>query len=250
LVLGLAFILPVGQLLAWCAADLARDLGGEVVGPAWHALFIAGGGAGLVVAAALTLSLAKRHHPGAAGLLVRFATMGYALPGAVLALGILVPVAALDNSLAGMVKAKFDFDLSSLLGAGLGMLLLAYLVRFLGLGFGLADRAWQRVTPNLVEAARSLGVHGLALWREVHWPLLRGGLLGAFLLAFVEIMRELPIILLLRPAGWDTLAVRVFEMAQAGQWQRAALPSLLLVLAGLPQILFLARGAEHRHGHA
>jgi iron(III) transport system permease protein len=109
----------------------------------------------------------------------------------------------------------------------------------------------RRIDPQWVNTAQGLGVHGFVLWHRVYWPLLRGGLLGAFLLAFARIAQDLPVALLLRPPDWDTLAVRVFDLARAGQWQQASLPGLTLVVVGLPQIFVLARGmGNNRYGRA
>jgi iron(III) transport system permease protein len=182
--------------------------------------------------------------------LERLAVFGHALPGAVLAVGLAVPAALLDSRLDELAQTNFDIDLAPVVGGGLSVLLLAYVIRFLAVSFGATDGALRRVTPNLVESARSLGVHGFALWREVRYPLVRGGLSSAFLLAFAEMAKELPVILLARPEGWDTLALQAFALAAAGNWQRAALPALALVLTALAALLslvFLIRRAENRH---
>jgi len=118
-------------------------------------------------------------------------------------------------------------------------MLLAYLVRFLAVGFGPIDSGLQRMTRNVDEAARSLGCSGAQLLARVHLPMLRTSLQTAAALTFVDIMKEMPITLMTRPFGWDTLAVRVFEMTSEGEWERAALPALAIVLAGLVPILLL-----------
>ncbi|MDD5035649.1 MAG: ABC transporter permease subunit, partial [Methylococcaceae bacterium] len=247
-VLGLAFVIPLGQLLIWSAGVVIHDWDLRFVDYVLHTLFMAGAGAALVVLAALALSLSRRRSNTAwTNTLVRLATLGYALPGTVLAVGIVIPVAGVDNLL---IEAGWKFlgrEMGPLLGGGLCVVLVAYLIRFLAVGFGAADSALQRVTPSMEEAARSLGVCGFELLLRVHFPLLRGGLLTAFLLAFVDIMKEMPITLLTRPFGWDTLAVRIFEMTSEGEWQRAALPSVVLVLAGLLPIILLNRAVEKRH---
>lgn len=102
----------------------------------------------------------------------------------------------------------------------------------------------QRITPSLDEAARSLGSNGLRLLRRVHLPILRGGLLTAATLVFVDVMKEMPITLMTRPFGWDTLSVRIFEMTSEGEWERAALPAVALVLAGLFPIMLLTKHAN------
>ncbi len=119
-------------------------------------------------------------------------------------------------------------------------MLLAYLVRFLAVGFGPIDSGLQRITRSVDEAARCLGAGGGPLLARVHLPMLRGSLITAAALTFVDIMKEMPITLMTRPFGWDTLAVRVFEMTSEGEWERAALPSLAIVLSGIAAILLLS----------
>ncbi|HET9699920.1 MAG TPA: ABC transporter permease subunit, partial [Burkholderiales bacterium] len=123
-------------------------------------------------------------------------------------------------------------------------MLVAYIARFMAVGFNPIESAMQRITRSLDEAAMSLGLTpGRALLR-VHLPILRGGIVSGLMLVFVDVMKEMPITLMTRPFGWDTLAVRIFEMTSEGEWERAALPSLTLVLAGLLPLAFLTRHAE------
>lgn len=244
-VLTLAFVVPLLQLLIWSAEVFVSDWDERFTDYLFNTLIMAAAGALLIVAAALTLSLVKRRYGDwKAGLMVRLATLGYSLPGTVLAVGIFMPLAWLDNRLIDAANSLFDVELTPVFGGGLAALLLAYLIRFLAVGFGAADSALHRITPSMEEASRSLGVAGFEMLRRVHLPLLRGGLLGAFLLAFVDILKEMPITLLMRPFGWDSLAVRIFEMTSEGEWQRAALPAVVLVLAGLLPIFLLVRASE------
>jgi iron(III) transport system permease protein len=120
-------------------------------------------------------------------------------------------------------------------------LFVAYLARFLAVGAGPVESGLARVHRNLDEAATMLGVRGVARLGRVHLPLLRGSLLAAAVLVFVDLMKELPITLMTRPFGFETLAVRVFEMAAEGEWTRAALPSVLIVAAGVVPVVLLAR---------
>ena len=126
-------------------------------------------------------------------------------------------------------------------------MLLAYLVRFVAVGFGPIDSGLQRISRNVDEAARSLGTSTPQLLRRVHLPMLRSSLYTAFALAFVDIMKEMPITLMTRPFGWDTLAVRVFEMTSEGEWERAALPSLAIVLVGIIPVLLLSWRSRATH---
>jgi iron(III) transport system permease protein len=127
------------------------------------------------------------------------------------------------------------------LQSGLAVILLAYLARYLAVAHGPVESALQRIRPNLEEAARGMGVSGLRLLGHVHLPILRPAILTAALLVFVDIMKELPITLMTRPFGWDTLAVRVFQLTTEGEWERAALPAIAIVIAGLLPVILLSR---------
>jgi iron(III) transport system permease protein len=131
--------------------------------------------------------------------------------------------------------------MSTLLQGGLMLMLLAYLVRFSAVAYAPVTAGLQRIRPSIDEAAQLAGVTGLAQLTRVHLPLLRPGLAAAVALVFVDVMKEMPITLMTRPFGWDTLSVRVFELMSEGEWQRAALPSLAIVAAGLVPVWFLTR---------
>ncbi len=248
-VLAFAFVIPVIQLAWWASDAVETDLDSRYWEFAWHSLLLAGMGALLVVTAALLLAYAGRQRPGPAMMWTqRLATIGYAFPGAVLAVGLFIPVAWLDNWLIVAGRAGFGFSGTEILKGTLLVMLLAYLVRFLAVGFGPIDSGLHRITRNIDEAARSLGTGAAGLLARVHLPMLRTSLLTAAALAFVDIMKEMPITLMTRPFGWDTLAVRVFEMTSEGEWERAALPSLAIVIAGIiPSIVLSWRGAN-AHG--
>ncbi len=247
LVLALAFILPVVQLGRWSLGVLATDLDARYWDFLWHSLLLAGIAAALTVGAAVVLAYTqRRHRDTATRFLVRSATLGYAVPGTVLAVGIVIPLAWFDNQLITLAKRLFDMDTGLLLQGTLLVMLPAYLTRFLAVGFNPIDSAMQRVTRSLDEAARSLGLTELGVIRRVHLPVLAPGALTALALVFVDVMKEMPITLMTRPFGWDTLAVRIFEMTSEGEWERAALPAVALVAAGLVPILLLMRDTE-RH---
>ncbi len=242
LIFTLAFALPMAQLLFWAILTAARDLDSRYIGFIWHSLLLAGSGALLVTGVAIALGYAQHRQPRPwLRLSVRLATLGYALPGAVLAVGFFIPLTMLDNQLLTLRQFLGDSSTQYWLQGTLAVMLLAYLIRFLAVAFGPIESGFGRITPHLDEAAQSLGVTGLAQLRWVHLPLLRGSLLVALALSFVDIMKELPITLMTRPFGWDTLAVRVFEMTSEGEWERAALPAVLIALVGLLPVFLLAR---------
>src|SRR3970040_1125102 len=146
------------------------------------------------------------------------------MPGALLAIGLYVPAARLSTWLAE-TRGK-----EVMLEGGLLLLLVAYGIRFMAVAHAPVAGGLLRVRPSVLEATRSLGVTGTRQLRLVHWPLLRGSFAAAALLVFVDVMKEMPITLMMRPFGWDTLATRVFELTSEGEWARAGLASLALLL--------------------
>ena len=247
-VLAIAFIIPVTQLALWTREVIADDLDSRYWEFAWHSLLLSGMGALLVVVVALLLAYAGRKRPGTVMMWTqRLATIGYAFPGAVLAVGLFIPVAWLDNWLIDTGRVWLGFEGYEVLKGTLLVMLLAYLVRFLAVGFGPIDSGLHRITRNVDEAARNLGTSATGLLTRVHLPMLRASLVTAAAFAFVDIMKEMPITLMTRPFGWDTLAVRVFEMTSEGEWERAALPSLAIVIAGIIPIILLTWRGTHSH---
>lgn len=245
-VLAVAFTIPMLQLLSWAWQSRA-DLDSRYFGFLSRSLLLAGSAALLVTALGLLLSYALRHgRERWLAIAGRFAILGYALPGAVLAVGFYLPVAWFDRIWISLGENIGFVDVRPLLSGTLMVMLLAYLVRFLAVGFHPMDAALQRITHNMDEAACNLGSHGRDLLFRVHLPLLRGGLVTAAVLVFVDVMKEMPITLMTRPFGWDTLAVRIFEMTAEGEYQRAALPAATLVIAGLIPVILLMRSGE-RH---
>lgn len=248
LALGTAFVIPLGQLLVWGFAGTGNPWDGGLAQAVLPSLWTALAGAGLITAAGLTVSFAKRHYPGTGfAWLVRAATLGLLLPGAVWAAGIVSLESILDDGLSRCCQAHFKLADPSMLGSGISVLLLAYLVRFVGPAVSLTDGAMGRITPSMTETARGLGVSGPAIWRQVYVPLLWQDVLGAFLLVFAALLQELPITLLLRPIGFESLPTRLFAMNAQGHWEKAALPALVLVLAGLPAAYGLIRARAFRH---
>jgi iron(III) transport system permease protein len=243
-VLLLAFGIPVAQLLLWCWQVFADEFDSRYPMFVMHSVFLSAMAAVLVVIAALILSYSLRlHQDWPTRFFSRLSTLGYAIPGAVLAVGIFIPIAWLDNQLLAHFSSWSSGN--AILRGSLVVMLLAYVARFLAPGFNSIDSAMQRITCSQEEAARSMGVTGLHLIRKIHLPLLRGGILSAALMVFVDVMKEMPITLMMRPFGWDTLSVRVFEMTSEGQWERAALPAIALVVVGLVPVFLLTRQPNH-----
>jgi iron(III) transport system permease protein len=167
--------------------------------------------------------------------------MGYALPGAVIAVGVLAPVAWLDGVLATAAEWLLGERLGLVLTGSAAAVLFAYAVRFLAVGYQTTEAALARIPPSLDEAARSLGVTMRTALRRVHVPLMRGGILSALTLIWVETIKELPATLLLRPFGIKTLAIEVWERTSESLWAEAALPALAIVAVGLVPLLLVTR---------
>ncbi len=247
LVMLIAFVVPFVQLLLWAWDAAATDLDTRYFEFVWHSLLLSGLGAIMVAALALSLGYAQRLAPGRRmNFTARLATIGYALPGAVLAVGFFIPVAWLDNLIIDQTRAWTGREISQVFGGTLAVMLLAYCARFLAVGFGSVEAGLGRITRSYDEAAQILGVTGSKRLWHVHLPMLRAPLLTAMALTFVDIMKELPITLMTRPFGWDTLATRVFEMTSEGEWERAALPAVAIAIAGLLPIFFLIRDPDAR----
>lgn len=173
-------------------------------------------------------------------LATRVAVLGYAVPGTVIAVGILVVVGWFDQTLAGWLHATWGIPVGLVLGGTMLALVLAYLVRFLAVAYNTVEASLTRIPPSLDQVPRTLG-HGPAsvLWR-VHVPLLRGGLLTAALLVFVEVMKELPATLVVRPFNFDTLAIRVYRLASDERIAEASTAALTIVLVGLLPVILLS----------
>jgi iron(III) transport system permease protein len=247
-VLGLAFALPVGQL-AWWAAGAVAD---KQVAPDFAALLGRTGALAATTAIAacslaVVLGYAGRLHPTpAVRVSSQLASMGYALPGAMIAVGVLLPLAWLDHRIGPVVERAVGGPVGLLLTGSAFGLILAYVVRFLAVALQTVEASLTKISPSLDDAARSLGTRTAATLRRVHLPMIRGGILTAFALVFVETMKEMPATLLLRPFGLNTLAVDIWERTSEAMWREAAVPALTLVAVGLLPVILLVRWGSRR----
>jgi iron(III) transport system permease protein len=171
----------------------------------------------------------------------RFASMGYALPGSVIAVGVLLPLAFVDHTLDNFLRRAFGISSGLLLTGSMAGLVFAYLVRFLAVSSQTLEAGLVKITPSMDMAARSLGTSPGGVLRRIHVPLLRGSLGCAAILVFVDVMKEMPATLLLRPFGYDTLAVRIWQLTSESFWEAAALPALTIVAGGILPVLLLIR---------
>lgn len=239
-VLTLAFIAPLLQLLIW-VVQRSSDLDARFVSLLLRTLTLAAAGALITVTMALLIAWCRRR----ASLRLRgffdLANLGYALPGSVLAVGIVLSFTAIEQRLLIPVQAWLGFEPRAWLVGSVLTLLAAYWIRFLAVASGPVETSLGRIRPSIPEAARTLGASQWTLFSRVILPILKPGLLTGLVLVFVDIMKEMPATLLLRPFGWDTLAIRIFELTAEGEWERAALPAVTLVLAGLIPVAVVVR---------
>ncbi|MDP3422844.1 MAG: iron ABC transporter permease [Burkholderiaceae bacterium] len=241
----LGFVLPVLFMLRPLVGGWDELNWTPFLGWARNSLSLAGLSAALAVALALALALAVRVNPGR-GPLARFSrgvsqvvALGYAVPGAVVVVGLLLPVGwwqavAPDTSVGYWITA-------TVLG-----LVWAYMVRFVAVALQSVHSGYARIPTSLDESARMLGTTGWGLAWRVHWPLLRRSTAAAALLVFVDVMKELPATLVLRPFNSDTLAVMTYQLARDERLGEAALPALALVAVGLLPVILLSRTLRSR----
>lgn len=171
----------------------------------------------------------------------RFASVGYAVPGAVLAVGVLIPMGRMDVAIQGLLKGAFGASVGLLFSGTLLAVCYGYAARFLALSYGAVESSLTRITPNMDGAARTLGMSpAKALWR-VHLPMIRGGVLAAAILVFVDTMKELPMTIILRPFNFETLATRVHQLASDELLEESALGALSIAAAGLLPVIYLSR---------
>lgn len=244
LVVGIAFVLPVAQLLIWTMTASDLDYDARYMTFLRHTLILAAITPMVAVAAAVIVAYGTRVSRSAVVILFgRIASMGYALPGSVIAVGVLVPLAFIDRTLDTFLRTTWGYSTGLLLTGSMVGLVFAYLVRFLAVSHQTVEASLVKITPNMDMAARSLGAKPVRLLRRIHLPLIRTGLTSAAILVFVDVMKEMPATLLLRPFGYETLAMRVWQLTSESLWELAALPALTIVGAGLLPVLFLTRSS-------
>jgi len=238
----LGFVLPAGLLLKMALTEGDAQFGERFLTLSRNSFVLAGATAAIGVLLALLLAYGARlAKNGLASGLNRLVGLGYAVPGAVIAVGVLIPVTRLDNWLAGQWQAWFDYNPGLLLTGGIAALIYAYLVRFLAVALHTVESSLGKITPSMDDAARSLGLGQGETMRRVHVPMLRGSLLTAGLLVFVDVMKELPATLVMRPFNFDTLATQAYTLASDERLAEASTASLALVGVGLLPLIALSR---------
>ena len=244
--LAAGFVVPTAILIALAAPAVHELDAGRYLQWLWHSVALGAGAALIAVAVAVALAYALRLS--SRGLSARAVTaaarlmnLGYAVPGIVIAVGILLPLAAFDNALDAWMKARFGLGTGLLFTGSIAALLYAFVVRYFAVAFQPIEAGLGRITPAMDASARSLGASPREVFSRVHVPLLAPSLFAAALLVFVDVMKELPATLVLRPFNFDTLATQTYLFAKDERLAEAALPSLAIVAVGLVPIILLSR---------
>ncbi len=244
--LAVGFVVPTAILVALAAPAVHEIDPVRYLQWLLHSVTLGGGAALIAVAVAVALAYALRLTTrGAAAqavaLAARLMNLGYAVPGIVIAVGILLPMAAFDNALDAWMKARFGIGTGLLITGSVAAILYAYVVRYFAVAFQPIEAGLARITPAMDASARSLGASPREVFARVHAPLLAPSLFAAALLVFVDVMKELPATLVLRPFNFDTLAVIAYQLAADERLGEAAIPSLTIVAVGVLPVILLSR---------
>ncbi len=238
----LGFAVPVVALLTMGIGSEQSLFSPRYLGFLRNSVMLAAVAAVVTVSAALAVGYFHRLRQGRRSALALHAgRLGYAVPGGVIAVGLLVPFAAFDNALDAWMRETFDISTGLLLTGSIWVLVMAYMIRFLAAAIGSYEGGQAGINPNLDMAARVLGQDSYGTLRRVYLPLLRPSLLTALLIVFVDVMKELPATLIMRPFNFDTLAVQAFRLAADERLEGAAVPSLVIVAVGLLPVVLLVR---------
>ncbi|MCA3024631.1 MAG: iron ABC transporter permease [Rhodocyclaceae bacterium] len=256
------FLLPAMLLVRLAVGELTSAEGntndafvtlfnpGDFAQLAWNSFSIAILTAAIAVVLGLLLAYANRRSPSMViAVANRAVGLGYAIPGTVIAVGVLIPVTALDHRLADAIGTLLGRDVGLILTGGFAVLVYAYLIRFLAISLQTCEAGFAKITPSMDAAARSLGASDREVVRRVHMPLLRTSLITAGLMVFVDVMKELPATLVMRPFNFDTLAVRTYTLAKDERLAEASIAALAIVLVGLIPVVVASRAITRPTGN-
>jgi iron(III) transport system permease protein len=243
-VLLVSFVIPIAVLLNYAITYFEKAWSAEFFNYAWQSLKVAGVVSVITIALGVFVvfyqRIATQSYPLVPG---RLASTGYALPGTVLAIAVLLPLTLLESSINNVLE-PYNLDIGLLLTGSVFTIVIAYVVRFYAIAHGAIESSFVRISPSLDMASQSMGKSQGQTLRLVHLPLLRRGLLTAALLVFIECMKELPAALLLRPFNFESLATHVFQYVSDEQLELASISALSIVIVGFIPLYFINRSME------
>ena len=246
----LGFLIPFIQLVLWAVETFDEMVDARFIVLAKNSFLLAGAAALVALIPALLLGYGNRVYPSRfMKICTRLASMGYAIPGTVIAIGILIPFGALDNTVNSWMKTHFGVSTGLLFSGTIFILLFAYTVRFLAVSLQTVEAGLGKVKPSMDDSARSMGLNQGQVLKRVHLPIMKGSLLTAMIIVFVDVLKELPATLVLRPFDFNTLAVRAYELASDERLADSSTAALAIVIVGiLPVIILSAAIARSRAG--
>jgi iron(III) transport system permease protein len=240
--IALGFLIPAGRLVYMALSDVSQNFSQRFWELSRHSLILAAVTAAIAVVVALIMAYGLRLRSSwGMQAAVKTAAVGYAVPGAVIAVGVLFPIGAIDNAIDAGMRSMFGISTGLLLSGTITVLVFAYLVRFLAVSYNTVESSLNRIKPNLDDAARSLGSGSTRTLLQVHAPLMSSSLITAAILVFVDVMKELPATLIVRPFNFDTLAIEVYRLAADERLAEAAAPALAIVAVGIIPVILLSR---------
>lgn len=243
------FLLPASLLLDMAINESDARFGAHFAQLVLNSLTLAAITSALLVALALMMVYNARLHPGIVSVnLNRVVGLGYAVPGLVIAVGVLIPLAHFDNALDAWMRSSFGISTGLLLTGSIVALVVAYMVRFFSVALQTAEASLGRVRPSMDDAARSLGCGPVESLLRIHVPIVARGLFTAALLVFVEVMKELPATLVMRPFNFDTLATQIYTLAHDERLAEASTAALAIVAAGLIPLVVISRNIAKARG--
>ena len=245
------FLIPATQLFIWARQTWSSVIQKDFLSLIGHSVELAAMAAFFALVLALFIAYGNRllANP-LTRFLARFLGLGYAIPGTVVAVGVLIPFAWVDNNIDGWARTNMDLSTGLLFSGTVFTLIFAYMVRFLPVALNTVEAGLTKIRPSMDEAGRSMGMNSIKMMRKVHIPMLRGSLFTASLLVFVDVLKELPATLILRPFNFNTLAIRTYELANEERLADAANPALAIVLVGIIPVIILSRSISRaRPGH-
>ncbi len=240
------FLLPVGKLLHWATMTFDEMVDESFYTLASNSFLLAATAAVLTLIPAVILGYGNRNHATPfSRFLVRLSGMGYAIPGTVIAIGVLIPFGAIDNAIDSWALEYFDTGTGLVFSGTLFILLFAYMVRFFTVSLNTVESGLVKIRPSMDAAARTMGSGGLEVLSRVHLPMMKGSLLTALIIVFVDVLKELPATLVLRPFNFNTLAVRAYELASDERLADSSTAAIAIVAVSIIPVILLSRTIAH-----